>query len=94
MYTVYMLYFSNAVSPSLFDPSFKEALACYMASKMAFPLTQSRTRAADLREQAEFLISEGRTFNSQETPSTGIQWDLFDRARLAGHEIYPNTDLL
>ena len=92
VYSIDLLYLSNAVDTSLFDPMFKEGLACYMASKMAYPLTQSNTRARELLAESERLIAEGRTYNSQENPSTGIQWDLFDRARIAGHEIYPNPD--
>lgn len=54
-------YVAKIDDPSQFTPTFIKALAAYMAWQLAYPVTESRAKAADMYEHYKEMVKEART---------------------------------
>lgn len=59
-------YIKRVTDPNEFDENFKNALVFMMASKLAVPLTNSRTLREDMRSEAEAAVAEAEEMNAIE----------------------------
>jgi len=65
--TARIKYIQRVTDPNQFDESFREALVYELASKLAIPITNSRSLAEAMRLQAELKIAEAIEMNAIES---------------------------
>jgi hypothetical protein len=77
-----LIYGINVTDPSLWEPDFDNALSLYLAHKIAFSISNSRQRAADLLTLYYATFDTARTNNTREgTKNVDLQAEwIEDRA--------------
>jgi hypothetical protein len=90
--TVEGWYISNAIEPEKYDPSFKEALASWLAADLCYSLTQSNNLKQELLTTGTMIMGEARSYNSQEVTPEDFQFDEFLDARRGGRALYGEPD--
>jgi hypothetical protein len=86
--TIQGWYVTNEVEVEKYDPNFKEAVACALASDLCYAITQSNTLKQGLMAESKFWIDEARSYNSQEVTPEDFVFDEFLNARRGGHALY------
>ena len=61
-----MEYTYNITDPELFDDSFVDLFAAFIAAELAYTITNSKSMAVALKEEAAQMLQEVRSLNSQE----------------------------
>ena len=79
---VKLLYVSSATPEAYFDLNFKEAAACLLAQDLCYALTQSTSLKQTLFQEAEYWMSQARSFNSQEQSPDDLEFTDWTNARL------------
>lgn len=74
-------YVSSAITPSLFDPSFAEALAAKLAAMVCEELTQSNTKLANCSQIYDAAIQRAKRRNAFENRPVQPQTDSWISAR-------------
>lgn len=64
--TMKILYIKDIEDVGQFNPSFEEALAYRLASRISYALVQSTAKSQELFKLAEFFIARARSFDAQE----------------------------
>ena len=77
-------YIKKVTDVSKFDPAFVEALIDRIASKLAYPLVQSRTLSRELYDLADREIREARAQDAMESSQTYAGEDFFSNSRNIG----------
>ena len=80
--SVNLLYVSTATPEAYYDNNFVEAAASWLAHDLCYALTQSTNMKQVLFNEAEFWISQARSFNSQEQSPDSLEFDVWTNARL------------
>lgn len=79
---VRLLYVNSQTPEALFDANFKETVACMLAHDLCYALTQSTSLKQTLFQEAEYWISQARSFNSQEQSPDDLEFVDWTSARL------------
>ena len=64
--SIQIRYTGQVTDPTLFDPSFVEALASDLAAQIAYPLTESEAKTKAAMAWAKSALEHAQTVNSQE----------------------------
>lgn len=64
--TCNILYIKRITDPTKFDSLLVEAIATRIATKLAYPVTQSKTLKEQLAEEFNLILSAARTADAQE----------------------------
>jgi len=64
--TCNIIYIKRITDPTKFDSLLVEAIATRLATKLAYPITQSKTLTEQLAEEFKLVLSAARTADSQE----------------------------
>lgn len=86
--TVEGWYITNDVDPEKYDPSFREAVACALASDLCYAITQSTSREQTLMAKAMDWVDKARSYNSQEVTPEDFAFDEFLNSRRGGRALY------
>jgi hypothetical protein len=86
--TIQGWYVTNEVDPEKYDPNFREAVACALASDLCYAITQSNNREQVLMQKAKDWIDQARSYNSQEISPDDFVFDEFLNARIGGRALY------
>lgn len=79
--TLYMKYVANISDTTKFDPLFDEALALYLAHKIAFKLTGSEAEKDRLLRDLDRCLQKARFVDSVDEPSPVLDSDVWIQAR-------------
>jgi hypothetical protein len=74
-------YISDDVDEYLYDASFAEAVASWLAADLCYALTQSASLKEGLLREGEFWVSQARSVGAQEQTVDSLQFDDWDDSR-------------
>lgn len=74
-------YIAKITDPNAFSPTFVQALVTHLASVICTPLTDSQSRAKELKEAYKEIVREARSVDAQEGTPRGIYADTWLNAR-------------
>jgi hypothetical protein len=77
-------YTARITDPALFDAEFVQAFGTHLAAEMAYPLTESREVAKDMRAKYEALVNRAATTDAQEGSTQVADINVLLEARLQG----------
>lgn len=74
-------YISDDIDENLYDSSFAEAVASWLAADLCYALTQSATLKQGLLQEGEFWVAQARSVGAQEQTVDGLGFDEWDDSR-------------
>lgn len=77
-----ILYLADITDPTRYDPLLDDAIAYRLAAELCYPLTGSRTAAADMRTAYRDVLKEARRVDAQEGTPEEILASLWTDSRL------------